>query len=294
MVDRLIRGTASNDEIRFVAADTTDIVKTAMENLNCSPYATVILGRLLTGSLLMSVDLKGLTESLTITLNGEGPLGRATAVTEKGGFVKGYILNPGYLPPELEIANLQRVGSLVGEGTLDVIRHFKDEHPYRSTCELVSGEIAEDMTYFFFQSDQVPSAVSLGVLMDEEAQVRQAGGFVIQLLPNTPEDTILKLEANIEQMPFYTDLLDMGYDCERIIREIILKDFDIRIMDSKSAYYKCNCSKDRFRSGLMLLDITELEAMKHEEVVTECHFCSNKYTFDIEEIEEIINEKNNK
>ncbi|MBN2830074.1 MAG: Hsp33 family molecular chaperone HslO, partial [Candidatus Cloacimonetes bacterium] len=124
------------------------------------------------------------------------------------------------------------------------------------------------------------------------ALVRRAGGFIIQLLPNTPEDTILKLEENIEQMPFYTDLLDMDYDCEKIIREIILKDFDINIMDSKSAYYKCNCSKNRFRTGLAMLEISELETMKHEEVVTECHFCNKKYKFTAQDIEEIIKENN--
>jgi len=291
MADRLIRGTASNNEIRFVATDSSEIVKTAQEMHNCSPYSAVVLGRLLTASLLMSADLKGFTESLTLSLHGEGPLGRATAVTERGGFVRGYIHNPGFIPESIDKASLVNIGSYVGAGTFSVLRHYKNESPYTSTSEIRTGEIAEDLTYFFFQSDQVPSAVSLGVLVDEDAIARKSGGFLIQLLPDTPEETITKLEENIKGMPFYTDLLDMGYDAEKILREVILKGFDVEIMDTRKPAYLCNCSKEKFRNGLVMLENSELESMKTEPLVTECHFCDKKYTFSPEEIEEILNEK---
>ncbi len=291
MPDRLIRGTASNNEIRFVVTDSTGVVKTAQEYQKSSPHATVVLGRLLTASMLLSVDLKGLSESMTLSLQGEGPLGKATAVTERGGYVRGFVNNPTYIPENDEKVLLQNIGSLVGSGFLNVIRHQKNEQPYTSTSELRTGEIAEDLTYFLFQSDQVPSACSLGVLIDEKAEVKRAGGFLIQLLPSTPEATIVKLEENISSMPYYTDLLDMGFDAEKIVKEIVLKGFDVKIMDETAPEYRCNCSREKFRIGLKMLSKEDLNDMKHEDVVTECHFCDKKYTFSPKELEEIIIEK---
>ncbi len=293
MSDRLIRGTASNNEIRFVVTDSTDVVKTAQDYQKSSPHATVVLGRLLTASMLLSVDLKGLSESMTLSLQGEGPLGKATAVTERGGYVRGYVNNPSYVPENADKLPLQNIGSMVLPGYLNVIRHQKNEQPYISTSELRTGEIADDLTYFLYQSDQVPSACSLGVLIDEDAKVKKAGGFLIQLLPETPEATIAKLEENISNMPYYTDLLDMGYDAEKIIREVVLKDFDIEIMDESNQEYRCNCSRDKFRAGLLMLTFEDLEDMKKEDVVTECHFCDKKYVFSPDEIEIIIKEKRN-
>lgn len=285
MNDYLIRGITKNKFIRFFAVNAKETVEEAIKIHNLSFTNAVLLGRTLSAGLLISNDLKNKDDLLTLRFDGNGSSGSiiVTATGEKT--VKGYIQNP-----ENEISKdtngIISFKNAVGEGILHVIKSIGDQKPYIGQTQIVSGEIAEDIAFYYMQSEQIPTAIQLGVLLNQDASVRQAGGFFIQLLPNTPEDIIDLLEKNIQSFPNFSDMLDLNYSIETLIEKFILKNFEIDILDKTSVKYQCNCSRERFYNGIVLLGNNEIENLinENESISAECHFCNKSYTFNKEDL----------
>jgi molecular chaperone Hsp33 len=285
MNDYLIRGITKNKFILFFAVNAKETVEEAIKIHNLSFTNAVLLGRTLIAGLLISNDLKNKDDLLTLRFDGNGSSGSiiVTATGEKT--VKGYIQNP-----ENEISKdtngIISFKNAVGEGILHVIKSIGDQKPYIGQTQIVSGEIAEDIAFYYMQSEQIPTAIQLGVLLNQDASVRQAGGFFIQLLPNTPEDIIDLLEKNIQSFPNFSDMLDLNYSIETLIEKFILKNFEIDILDKTSVKYQCNCSRERFYNGIVLLGNNEIENLinENESISAECHFCNKSYTFNKEDL----------
>ncbi|MCB5249891.1 MAG: Hsp33 family molecular chaperone HslO [Candidatus Cloacimonadales bacterium] len=292
MKDYLIRGITKDKCIRFFAVRANDLVENAVKIHQLSYTNSIILGRTLIAGLLMSMDLKNEKDLLTLKFNGDGPAGEFVVTSSGDNTIKGYTNNPSY---ELDLKQINSFNAslAVGNGVLNVIRSIGDSKPYIGQVDIVSGEIAEDIAYYYSQSEQIPTAIQLGVLMNDDASVRQAGGFLVQLMPNTPEHIIEKLEENLRRLPNFSDLLDMNYSLEELISDFILKGFGIDIKEKHSVKYDCNCSKERFSKGLALLDSDELKQIveDNEPISAECHFCNKSYSFSIDELKEILNKR---
>ena len=290
MSDKIIRGHSKSKNIRFFAVNSADVVRKATEMHELSITNSVLLGRVLSATLMMGMTLKNRTDSINIKFSGDGPSEKCIAVSGNDGKVKGYVANPKAELPKNDRNEIDVKGA-IGNGFLTVIKDMSLKQPYTSQIELVSGEIAQDLTYYFAKSEQTPSAVGLGVLVEKDGSIKQAGGFIVQLMPDTPEEEIQVLERNLQEFPNLTDLLDMGKDIETIVETMILKDIPIIFTDRKDASFSCDCSKERFSRGLRLLGKTELEDIveKKEEVPVVCHFCNAKYVFNVEEVKAILN-----
>lgn len=288
MGDYIIRAMAANHQIRAFAALTRDTVETARQHHNTSPVATAALGRLLTAGAMMGVMMKGDKDILTLQLQAAGPLQGVTVTADSQGRVKGYVGNPNVVIPANSKGKLD-VSGAVGPGFLSVIKDMGLKEPYNGRVELQTGEIAEDLTYYFVASEQVPSAVGLGVLMNRDNTVRTAGGFIIQLMPFAEEETIAKLEANIQKVSSVTTLLDQGHTPESLL-EVILDGFDIEISDTMDAEFYCNCSKERVERALISIGRKDLNEMIQEgkSIELNCHFCNTNYEFSVEELKEIL------
>lgn len=234
--------------------------------------------------LMMADMLKGKDDVLTIQVNGDGPLQGITVTADNHGTVKGYVKNPAVILPPKENGHLN-VGGAVGSGTLSVSRDLENGQVYGSSVELHSGEIADDLTWYFAESEQVPSSVGLGVLMNKDNTVREAGGFIIQLMPNTDDAVISRLEENIGKLPDVTEMLREGKNPEELL-ETVLSGFDLTITDRQPVNFSCNCSRDRVSRALKLLGPEELDSMINdgEPVTLHCQFCEKQYTFNIEEL----------
>lgn len=290
MRDKIVRGMTDDLQIRFHAVDATAVVQEAVNKHALSITGTILLGRMLAAGLLMSSDMKSEDNSLTLKVHGDGPIGGGIVVGRSNHRVKGYIYHPEIeVPLDAETGRVA-VGKAVGAGILTVIKDLDLKEPFSGQVELTTGEIGDDLTYYYYQSEQIPSAVGLGVLVEPDGRVRQAGGFIVQVLPQAPEQTISTLEQNIAQMPNVTDLLDMGLTIEEILAKFLLKGISYSIMEEGVPQWECNCSKDRFRSGLKMLGMEELEEMLEIGAETECHFCSARYHFTSEEIKGIQDE----
>ncbi|OQY39306.1 MAG: Hsp33 family molecular chaperone [Candidatus Cloacimonetes bacterium 4572_65] len=292
MKDRAIRGIAANKQIRFFAVDSTNTVQLASKAHYLSVTATIFLGRMLTAGIMMGMDLKDEDSSLTLKITSDGPLAGATVISKNKGITKGYVNNPDYeMEAESSLYGLS-IGKAVGAGTFTVTKDLNMGQPFSGQTELVSGEVGDDIAQYFLQSEQIPSAVGLGILVNPDASVRSSGGFIVQLMPFTEEETIAKLEANIGKIPNVSDLLDMGKDIETILREFVLKGFDVKITDELEPNFACDCSKAKFRNGLKLLGVDDIkDAIKEDgELKTLCHFCNSEYRYDAEELEQIIKE----
>ena len=278
MSDYIVRAMAADNQIRAFAAVTRDMVETARKDHNTSPVATAALGRLLTGGAMMGVMMKGEKDILTLQVKADGPLSGITVTADSQGRVKGYVGNPNVLIPANAKGKLD-VSGAVGNGFLSVIKDMGMKEPYVGQVTLQTGEIAEDLTYYFATSEQVPSAVGLGVLMNKDNTVRQAGGFIVQLMPFASEETIAKLEENVRKISSVTSLL-----------ETVLEGFDLEISDKVPAEFYCNCSKSRVERALISIGAKELNEMIQEgkEVELNCHFCNTNYTFSVEELKEIL------
>lgn len=283
--DYIIRGTACHDQFRFMAVNSTEIVQAALDTHHLSPAATLLLGRLLTAALLMGADQKAEAASLTLNIEAEGPLKGAIAIYEQIGKVRGYAKNPDYF--DEDIKNNWQIGKLLGKGTLNVIKDMKLKEPMTGTIELVTGEVAEDIAHYYLKSEQIPTAVSLGVLFDAEGKIRAAGGYLIQQLPSAEPIDVDKLADNLANTPYITDLLDMGLPWEKILSQSIFKDMDYIVSDTLPAVYQCNCSKERFANALRLLGTEELTSMT-EGIAPICHYCNTQYDFSAEDMQEII------
>ena len=291
MSDRIIRGITKNKFVRFFAVNSTETTKYASQIHNLSGTTSVIMGRLLSAGLMMAFDMKSSTDLLTLKLQCEGPIGGALVTANNNGEIKGYINNPQIkLPSNSE--KIIDVKTVIGKGFITIIRDLGLKNPYIGNVELIYGTIARDLTHYFVKSEQIPSSVGLGVLTDE-GKVRQSGGFIIQLMPDAPEEVISKIETNLNKFPHLTDMMDMGYEIEEIIRDFILKGLQPEIKKTIPAKFKCDCSFEKFEKGLQLLDKEELEEMidNNEEVVINCHFCNKKYTFREKKILKVLSRK---
>ena len=277
---KLIRCITSNGQVMATAVDTTDIVNRAEQIHTTSAVVTAALGRLLTAASMMGNMLKGKDNSLTLRIQGGGPVGSLIAVSDFNGDVRGYVTNPVVELPLNDKGKLD-VGTAVGkEGNLYVIKDLGLKDPYNGTVPLVSGEIAEDITAYYALSEQTPTVCALGVLVNPDLSVKCAGGYIIQLLPAAEEATIDKLEDGIKDIESVTKMLMDGMTPEDIIRRA-LKNFEVEVLYEQNIEYKCNCSKQRVEKALISMGKEELESMAAEMDGAEinCHFCDKVYKF---------------
>ena len=288
MNDYIIRATAANDQIRAFAAVTTQMVETAREHHNTSPVATAALGRLLTAGAMMGSMMTGEKDVLTLQIKAGGPLQGLTVTADSQGNVKGYVGNPDVCIPANSKGKLDVAGA-VGPGFLTVIKDMGLKEPYSGQVMLQTCEIAEDLTYYFATSEQVPSAVGLGVLMNKNNTVRQAGGFIVQLMPFAEEEVISRLEQNVQKISSVTNLLEEGHTPESLL-EKVLEGFDMQINEKTDTRFHCNCSKERVEKALISIGRKELNEMIQEgkPIEMNCHFCNTNYNFTVEELKEIL------
>ena len=288
MNDYIIRATAANDQIRAFAAVTTEMVETAREHHNTSPVATAALGRLLTAGAMMGSMMKGEKDVLTLQIKAGGPLQGITVTADSQGNVKGYVGNPDVCIPANSKGKLDVAGA-VGPGFLTVIKDMGLKEPYSGQVMLQTCEIAEDLTYYFATSEQVPRAVGLGVLMNKNNTVRQAGGFIVQLMPFAEEEVISRLEQNVQKINSVTNLLEEGHTPESLL-EKVLEGFDMQINEKMDTRFHCNCSKERVAKALISIGRKELNEMIQEgkPIEMNCHFCNTNYNFTVEELKEIL------
>ena len=288
MNDYIIRATAANDQIRAFAAVTTQMVENAREHHNTSPVATAALGRLLTAGAMMGSMMKGEKDVLTRQIKAGGPLQGITVTADSQGNVKGYVGNPDVCIPANSKGKLDVAGA-VGPGFLNVIKDMGLKEPYSGQVMLQTCEIAEDLTYYFATSEQVPSAVGLGVLMNKNNTVRQAGGFIVQLMPFAEEEVISRLEQNIQKINSVTSLLEEGHTPESLL-EKVLEGFDMQINEKTDTRFHCNCTRERVEKALISIGRKELNEMIQEgkPIEMNCHFCNTNYTFTVEEMKEIL------
>lgn len=288
MSDYIVRAMAANHQIRAFAATTKDLTEHARSIHNTSPVATAALGRLLTAGAMMGASLKGEKDLLTLQIKGDGPLGGLTVTADSSSNVKGYVNNPTFINPPNFMGKFD-VGGAIGYGTLRVIKDMGLKEPYAGETDLITGEIAEDLTYYFAKSEQIPTAVGLGVLMNKENTVRQAGGFIIQLMPFADDAIIDELEKRINEVSSVTSMLEDGLSPEGIL-EKILEPFGVEFTDTIPTAYKCNCSKERVTKALISVGRKELQSMIDDgkDVTLNCHFCNTDYTFGIDEIKKLL------
>ena len=289
MKDYMVRATAGNAQIRAFAATTKGMVDAAREAHNLSPVACAALGRLLTGGAMMGSMLKGEKELLTLQVSGDGPIGQMTVTADMTGKVKGYVHNPSVMLPPNALGKLD-VGGAVGQGVLRVIKDMGLKEPYSGQTFLQTGEIAEDLTYYFVTSEQVPSAVGLGVLMDKEyANVKQAGGFIIQLMPFAEDSVIEKLEENLKSIPSVTTMLEEGNTPEDMLK-LVLKDMDVEFTDTIPVEFYCNCNKEKVEKAIISIGKKDIQQMieDNKPIEVNCHFCNKHYEFSVDDLRELL------
>lgn len=293
--DYMIRGIAANNEIRCFAITGRDLVDKARLSHGTSPVATAALGRTMMGALMMSDMLKNDDDLLTIRFDGDGPLGSIVVTADHHGNVKGYVQQPLVMLPLKADGHLD-VGRAVGKGTLTVIRDLDLKDTYNGQIAIHSGEIADDLTHYFAESEQIPSSVGLGVLVDTDHTVKKAGGFLIQLMPFASDETISRLEKNLSAIRYVTEMLEDGMTPEDMLREALNGFDDLRITDTTEVQFFCNCSRDRVSRALALLGDEELTSMIMDQKPVElsCSFCGRKYEFSVAELEQIKAEAQHK
>lgn len=290
MSDYIVRATAGDGSIRAFAATTGEMVQHAREVHHTSPVASAALGRMLTAAAMMGSMLKGEKDLVTLQIRGIGPLKGVVVSADSHCRVKGYVFNPNVDIPSKYPGKLD-VSGAIGQGYMSVIKDIGLKEPYAGRIQLVSGEIAEDLTFYYAQSEQTPSAVGLGVLVDTDTSIRRAGGFIIQLMPDATEEVISKLEQRLNAIPYVTDLLDMGETPEGIL-EMILEGLDMKILDKVPTQFYCNCTKERVEKALISIGKEELEKIVFEDKKTNlhCHFCGKEYAFAEEELTKLLEE----
>ena len=288
MSDYIIRATAAGGQVRAFAATTRDTVEAARAAHNLSPVAAAALGRLLTGGAMMGVMMKEEEDLLTIKIEGDGPIGGLTVTADSRGNVKGYVFHPEVMLPPNDKGKLD-VGGALGVGVLTVIKDMGMKEPYVGQTILVTGEIGDDLTYYFATSEQTPSSVALGVLMNRENTVRQAGGFILQMMPGASEDVIAGLERRLAQIHSVTKLLDEGRTPESNL-EYVLGEYGLEILDRTDMRFYCNCSKERIEKALISVGKKELQAMIDDGKTIEvnCHFCSKHYPVTVDELKDLL------
>ena len=287
MSDYIVRAIAAGGQIRAFAATTKDTVEKARQLHNTSPIATVALGRLHTGGVMMGVTMKNDSDILTVQIKGNGPIGAMTVTADPKGNVKGFVANPEVMLP-LKDGRLDIAGA-VGIGVLSVIKDIGLKEPYVGDTILITSEIADDLTYYYATSEQIPSSVGLGVLMDKDNTVEQAGGFIIQLMPDATEEVIDKLEKRIKEIKSVTHMLENGMTPEKIL-EYILGGMELEILDTIPTQFYCNCSKERVSKAVMSIGVKDLKEMvdDNKPIEVNCHFCNSHYTFSPQELGQML------
>ena len=287
MGDYIVRAAAANTQIRAFAAVTTEFVEEARRRHGTSPVATAALGRLLTGGVMMGSMMKNEEDMLTLQIKCSGQIGGLTVTADSQGNVKGYVHNPDVmLPPKNGKLD---VGGALGQGVLTVIKDMGLKEPYSGQTILQTGEIAEDLTYYFATSEQVPSSVGLGVLMEKDNTVRCAGGFIVQVMPFIEDKVLEKLEANIQKIQSVTSMLDNGHTPEEMLGQV-LEGLDLEITDTLPAKFHCNCSKERIEKAIISIGKKEIQSMIDDgkEIEVKCHFCNTAYTYSVEELKGLL------
>lgn len=290
-MDRIVRAISSDGMVQAAAISSRGIVERARQIHHTLPVATAALGRALSGCSLMGNALKGNGASLTLQIKGGGPLGTVLAVSDAEGNVRGYVVNPAVDLPLRPDGKLD-VGTAVGsEGTLTVIKDLNMKEPYVGTVDLLGGEIAEDIAAYFVESEQIPTACGLGVLVDRDQSVKAAGGYLIQLMPGAGEDTICKVEGGIMAAPSVSAQLSEDDDPEHLLRTV-MSDFDLKILDSTPVEYRCYCSRDRVERALISLGRDELEGILRDQggCHMTCQFCDAVYDFTAADLEKLLQE----
>jgi molecular chaperone Hsp33 len=285
MNDYMVRATAANAQIRAFACTTKNLVEVARQAHNTSPVVTAALGRLLSAGTMMGSMLKGEKDLLTLQIKGDGPAGGVTVTADANGNVKGYADVPDVILPANAKGKLDVSGAL-GKGYLQIIRDFGLKEPYVGRTELQTGEIAEDLTYYFAASEQIPSCVGLGVLMERDNTVKQAGGFIIQLMPFASEEAIVHLEENLGKVTSVTNMLEAGNSPEQML-EILLEGLEVEVTEKMPVQFVCNCTKERVEQALISVGKKELKAMINdgESIEVNCHFCNTNYQFTVDELQ---------
>ena len=288
MSDYIVRGHAAGGTVRAFAADTTETVAEAMERHFTYPVVTAALGRLLTAGAMMGSMMKGEDDLITLTVKGDGPIGNITVSADSHGNVKGFAGNPQVEVPDKYAGKLD-VGTAVGSGTLSVVMDLGLSDPYNGTVELQTGEIADDLAYYFTVSEQTPSAVGLGVMIDTDASVKHSGGFIIQMMPDVSEETISAVESKLADLKPVTSMMDEGMTPEMIL-EHILGDLGLEITERSDVRFHCNCSKERVSEALATLKPGDIQEMVDdgETIEVKCFFCNTAYNFTVDELKELL------
>lgn len=283
----MVRATAADAQIRAFAATTKNLAEEMRSIHNTSPVASAALGRLLTGGAMMGAMMKGENDLLTLQVKGDGPIGGMTVTADANGNVKGYANETQAILPASPAGKLD-VGAAVGKGMLRVVKDIGLKEPYVGQTILQTGEIAEDLTYYFAVSEQTPSSVGLGVLMEKNNTVKQAGGFILQLMPDAEESVITRLEDNLRRFPSVTAALEAGKTPEQML-ETLLDGLGVEMGDTMDMRYRCDCSRKRVERAMISLGKKEIEEMIEEgkEVEVGCQFCNKKYKFTVEELEKL-------
>ncbi|MFR7872594.1 Hsp33 family molecular chaperone HslO [Peptoniphilus sp. HMSC062D09] len=285
----ILRAIDESETIKISAAITTDVVEEAAKIHKLSKTTSAALGRVLTAAAIIGSWQKNEKDSITLSINGNGPAGKIVATCKNDGYVKGYVTNPGADLPTREADGKIDVAGIVGEGNLTLVMDTGMKKSYTGTVNLTTGEIAEDLAVYFLQSDQVPSAVGLGVLVDVDYSIKAAGGFIIQLMPDATEEQISKLEENLKGLPSVTSILDEYHDAEKLI-EILMKDIDFKILEKREITYKCNCSREKVEDAIVSVGPREIEEILREDKKAEvsCYFCDKVYNFDESDLERMV------
>lgn len=285
MRDYLVK--AITEGVRVYAAVTTDLVNEAIKRHECYPVASAALGRTMTGAILLAANLKN-DEAITVNFRGDGPIGSITADATADGYVRGYVGNP-HVDLPLNTAGKLDVGGAIGHGLVTVTRFTGLKEPMSGSCELVTGEVAEDLTQYLYVSEQTPSCVGLGVLVGTDLKAEAAGGFIIQLMPDATDETITKLEHNLQSMRSVTAMINDGRTPREMIQEI-MTGFEMEFLSTTELNFKCQCSRERIEDMLIGLGINDLKSLVEDgKAEVCCHFCGEKYSFNKDELQHIYN-----
>ncbi|MBQ2258056.1 MAG: Hsp33 family molecular chaperone HslO [Lachnospiraceae bacterium] len=293
MSDYIVRATAANAQIRAFAITSRELVERARSIHDLSPVITAGLGRLLTAGAMMGSMLKGEKDVLTLQIRSDGPVRGMTVTADAKANVKGVALEPQVMLPPNAIGKLD-VGGAVGNGILSVIKDMGLKEPYVGQTQLQTGEIAEDLTYYFATSEQVPSAVGLGVLMEKDNTVKQAGGFIIQLMPFADDETISALEEKLKSMDSVTKILDDGNTPEQLL-ELLLGDLGLEINGTIPAQYLCDCSRERVEKAMISIGKKDIQEMIDDgkQIEVRCQFCDKIYNFEIDDLKKMLRQSSN-
>jgi molecular chaperone Hsp33 len=286
MKDHLIRGTALEGKIRAFAVQTTQLTQELHQRHGTTPTAAAALGRTVAAALMMGAMLKG-EEKLTVQIKGGGPIGQIVVDANAKGEARGYVSNPDVDLPLNSAGKLDIAGAVGTDGALYIIKDLGLKEPYRGSSEIISGELAEDFTYYFAKSEQTPSAVALGVLVNVDYSIKAAGGFIIQLMPGLTDEEITVIEKQLATLPSMTTMLDDGLMLEEILQEVVPS---IQVLESMDVHFKCSCSFERIEQTLLTLGKQELETLRDDNEGAEviCHFCNEKYNFTDEQLQGLI------